>query len=120
LENVKDPFKVLKGTWEAWRIIGKTKPNVIFSMGGFVSVPVVAAAKLRRVPSLIHESDMTPGLANKLSITFANKVLATFQDKTKHLTEKKAVYEGAVVRAALFNGDNERGIKMIEYQNKYE
>ncbi|HLR23916.1 MAG TPA: undecaprenyldiphospho-muramoylpentapeptide beta-N-acetylglucosaminyltransferase [Pseudogracilibacillus sp.] len=118
LENVKDPFKVLKGTWEAWRIIGKTKPNVIFSKGGFVSVPVVAAAKLRRVPSLIHESDMTPGLANKLSIPFAKKVLATFPETTKHLPEKKAVYVGAVVRKALFNGDKERGKKMIDYQNK--
>src|SRR5699024_12191714 len=74
--------------------------------------------KLRRVPSLIHESDMTPGLANKLSIPFAKKVLATFPETTKHLPEKKAVYVGAVVRKALFNGDKERGKKMIDYQNK--
>src|SRR5690625_4125868 len=57
LENVKDPFKVMKGTFQAWRIIGKRKPRIIFSKGGFVSVPVVMAAKLRRVPAIIHESD---------------------------------------------------------------
>src|SRR5699024_142205 len=114
IENFKDPFKVMKGTWEAWRIIGKIKPNVIFSKGGFVSVPVVAAAKLRRVPSLIHESDMTPGLANKLAIPFAKKVLATFPETTKHLPEKKAVHVGAVIREALFTGNKEHGMKMID------
>src|SRR5699024_11478319 len=99
------------------RIIGKTKPNVIFSKGGFVSVPVVAAAKLRRVPSLIHESDMTPGLANKLSIPFAKKVLSTFPETTKHLPEKKEVYVGVVDRKALFTGNKEHGMKMIEIKS---
>lgn len=75
-ENIKDPFKVLKGTMQAYRIIGKRKPSVIFSKGGFVSVPVVAAAKLRGVPTIIHESDYTPGLANKLSIPFAKKCIS--------------------------------------------
>lgn len=78
-ENIKDPFKVLKGTMQAYKIIGKRKPSVIFSKGGFVSVPVVAAAKLRAVPSVIHESDYTPGLANKLSIPFTKKCLRRFQ-----------------------------------------
>src|SRR5699024_5604970 len=63
IENVKDPFKVMKGTMQAWNIIRKCKPDVLFSKGGFVSVPVVFAAKLRRVPTVIHESDFTPGLA---------------------------------------------------------
>ena len=73
LENIKDPFKVIKGTWDAWRVIGKTRPDVIFSKGGFVSVPVIVASKLRRKPAIIHESDLTPGLANKLAIPFAKK-----------------------------------------------
>lgn len=110
-ENLKDPFKVLKGTLQAYRIIGKRKPKVIFSKGGFVSVPVVAAAKLRGVPAVIHESDYTPGLANKLSIPFAKKVLATFPETVNYLPEKKAEYVGAVIRDELFQGNKEAGLQ---------
>ncbi|WP_085992838.1 undecaprenyldiphospho-muramoylpentapeptide beta-N-acetylglucosaminyltransferase [Oceanobacillus senegalensis] len=109
-ENMKDPFKVLKGTMQAYNIIGKRKPSVIFSKGGFVSVPVVAAAKLRRVPAVIHESDYTPGLANKLSIPFARKVIATFPETMKYLPEEKSEYVGAVIREELFQGDREKGL----------
>src|SRR5699024_1347623 len=76
LENVKDPFKVLKGPWAAWRIIGQPKPTVIASKGGFASVPVGAAAKLRRVPSLLHESGTRAGLSSRLSTPCAKKGLA--------------------------------------------
>lgn len=110
LENIKDPFKVVKGTFQAWRIIGKRKPQIIFSKGGFVSVPVVMAAKMRRVPAVIHESDFTPGLANKLSIPFAKKVLTTFPETVKYLPEKKSEYVGAVVREELFQGSKEEGL----------
>ncbi|MBP2076717.1 undecaprenyldiphospho-muramoylpentapeptide beta-N-acetylglucosaminyltransferase [Oceanobacillus polygoni] len=110
-ENLKDPFKVMKGTMQAYRIIGKRKPAVIFSKGGFVSVPVVAAAKLRGVPAVIHESDYTPGLANKLSIPFTKKVLATFPETMQYLPEKKAEYVGAVVRDELFKGSKANGLK---------
>src|SRR5690625_361206 len=109
-ENVKDPFKVLKGTFEAFRILGKRKPKVIFSKGGFVSVPVVVAAKLRGVPTVIHESDVTPGLANKLSIPFAKKVLATFPETVEYLPDKKTEYVGAVIREELFQGSEEKGL----------
>ncbi|UJL47524.1 undecaprenyldiphospho-muramoylpentapeptide beta-N-acetylglucosaminyltransferase [Virgibacillus sp. NKC19-16] len=109
-ENLKDPFKVLKGTMQAWRIIGKRKPAVIFSKGGFVSVPVVAAAKLRNVPAVIHESDYTPGLANKIAIPFAKKVLATFEETMQYLPEPKREYVGAVIREELFQGNKEKGL----------
>lgn len=117
-ENFKDPFKVLKGTLEAWRIIGKRKPSVIFSKGGFVSVPVIIASKLRRVPAVIHESDYTPGLANKIAIPFAKKVLATFEETLKYLPEKKAEYVGAVVREELFSGDKAVGLKFLGFTNE--
>jgi len=110
-ENIKDPFKVLKGTMQAYRIIGKRKPSVIFSKGGFVSVPVVAAAKLRGVPTIIHESDYTPGLANKLSIPFAKKVLATFPETMQYLPKDKSEHVGAVIREELFQGNRENGLK---------
>ncbi|WP_217586074.1 undecaprenyldiphospho-muramoylpentapeptide beta-N-acetylglucosaminyltransferase [Lentibacillus saliphilus] len=111
-ENLKDPFKVVKGTLQAWRIIGRVKPAVIFSKGGFVSVPVVLAAKLRGVPTIIHESDYTPGLANKIAIPFVQKVLATFPETMAFLPEKKAEYVGAVIRDDLFQGDRKRGLEL--------
>lgn len=116
-ENLKDPFKVLKGTMQAWRIIGKRKPSVIFSKGGFVSVPVIMAAKLRGVSAIIHESDYTPGLANKLAIPFAKKVLATFPETMNYLPEKKAEYVGAVVRDELFQGSRENGLKLCGFKS---
>jgi UDP-N-acetylglucosamine--N-acetylmuramyl-(pentapeptide) pyrophosphoryl-undecaprenol N-acetylglucosamine transferase len=115
LENIKDPFKVMKGTFEAWRIIGKRKPAVIFSKGGFVSVPVILASKLRGVTAVIHESDYTPGLANKLAIPFANKILATFPETINYLPEKKAEYVGAVIRDELFQGDKSKGLALCGF-----
>lgn len=115
LENVKDPFKVIKGTLQVWRIIGKQKPSVIFSKGGFVSVPVVLASKLRGVSAVIHESDYTPGLANKLAIPFSKKVLATFPETMKYLPEDKAEYVGAVIREELFEGNKEKGLSLCGF-----
>lgn len=111
IENFKDPFKVLKGTFQAARIIGKRKPAVIFSKGGFVSVPVVLAARLRGVPAVIHESDYTPGLANKLSIPFAKKVLATFEETMNFLPEQKREHVGAIIREELFTGNRGKGLE---------
>lgn len=111
LENFKDPFKVLKGTFQAWRILGRRKPQVIFSKGGFVSVPVLLAAKLRGLPAVIHESDYTPGLANKIAVPFARKVLATFPETLKYLPEKKTEYVGAVVRNELHKGNKDLGFE---------
>lgn len=115
LENFKDPFKVLKGTAQALNIIRKRKPKVIFSKGGFVSVPVVTAAKLSGVPAVIHESDYTPGLANKLAMPFAKKVLATFPETMNHIPEKKSEWVGAVVREELFTGNPSRGYNLCGF-----
>ncbi|MCZ0702080.1 UDP-N-acetylglucosamine--N-acetylmuramyl-(pentapeptide) pyrophosphoryl-undecaprenol N-acetylglucosamine transferase [Natronobacillus azotifigens] len=110
IENVKDPFKVIKGIGQTLRILGKTKPQVIFSKGGFVSVPVLIGARLRHVPAVIHESDITPGLANKLAMPFAKKILATFPETMEYLPDKKANWIGAVVRPELFEGDKRKGL----------
>lgn len=112
IENFKDPFKVLNGTIQAWNIIRKTKPNIIFSKGGFVSVPVIVAARLRNVPTITHESDFTPGLANKLATPFAKKVLTTFQETINYLPAEKTTYVGAVIREELFQGDKTRGYEL--------
>ncbi|WP_456279116.1 undecaprenyldiphospho-muramoylpentapeptide beta-N-acetylglucosaminyltransferase [Bacillus sp. AK128] len=111
-KNVKDPFKVIKGTLQAYRILRKLKPSIIFSKGGFVSVPVILAGKLNKVPSIIHESDVTPGLANKIAIPFATKVCVTFKDTVKHIKESgKVVHTGAIVREEIFKGSREKGLK---------
>ncbi|MFD0673817.1 undecaprenyldiphospho-muramoylpentapeptide beta-N-acetylglucosaminyltransferase [Cohnella sp. GCM10027633] len=107
--NVKDPFRVVQGVFQAYRTIKRSKPDVIFSKGGFVSVPVVLGAKLNRVPVVIHESDVTPGLANKIAIPFATKVCTTFADTDRHLPKNKAQYVGPVIREALNEGDAKRG-----------
>ena len=82
-KNFSDPFKVMKGYLEASHMIRKLKPDIVFSKGGFVSVPVVLAAKRRRVPVIIHESDLTPGLANKICIPAATKVCCNFPETLK-------------------------------------
>ncbi|MGV2622865.1 UNVERIFIED_CONTAM: undecaprenyldiphospho-muramoylpentapeptide beta-N-acetylglucosaminyltransferase [Halobacillus marinus] len=117
-ENFKDPFKVLKGLMQSLRILSKRKPDVIFSKGGFVSVPVVMAGKIKNVPTVIHESDYTPGLANKLSFPFAKKILATFPETMQHLPEGKGEFIGAVVREELFTGDRLKGLSMCGFHKQ--
>lgn len=101
-KNFSDPFKVMKGYLEASHMIRKLKPDIVFSKGGFVSVPVVLAAKRRRVPVIIHESDLTPGLANKICIPAATKVCCNFPETLKHLPENKAVLTGSPIRPGTF------------------
>lgn len=109
IQNVKDPFKVIKGLFQAYRLIKSNKPDVIFSKGGFVSVPVVIGAWLNKVPVLIHESDLTPGLANRISIPFATGVCTTFPETGGMLRGNKSRHVGAVVREEVKKGDAEQG-----------
>ena len=94
LKNFTDPFKVVKGFFEAKKLMKKLKPDVVFSKGGFVAVPVVLAAKHLHIPVIIHESDMTPGLANKISLSAATKVCCNFPETMGYITEGKAVLTG--------------------------
>ena len=104
-KNFSDPFRVVKGYFEAKKLLKKLKPNVVFSKGGFVSVPVVLAAKACKVPALIHESDMTPGLANKLAIPSATKVCCNFPETMNYLPAEKAVLTGSPIRQELLHGN---------------
>lgn len=105
VKNFSDPFRVLKGLGEADRILRKIKPEIVFSKGGFVTVPVVIAAKKNHIPAIIHESDMTPGLANKLCIPSASKVCCNFRETFDLLPEGKAVLTGTPIRRELFEGN---------------
>ena len=104
-KNFTDPFRVLKGFGEAKKLLKKLRPDVVFSKGGFVTVPVVQAAKRCHIPTIIHESDMTPGLANKLAIPAATKVCCNFPETVKYLPEGKAVLTGSPIRQELLHGN---------------
>ena len=104
-KNFTDPFKVLKGYQEARKLLKKLKPDVVFSKGGFVTVPVVIAAKHRKIPAIIHESDMTPGLANKIAIPSATKVCCNFPETLEYLPKEKAVLSGSPIRQELLSGN---------------
>lgn len=110
LKNFTDPFRVIKGYSEAKKAIRDYKPDVLFSKGGFVAVPVVLAAKHYKVPIIIHESDMTPGLANKICIPAAQKICCNFPETVKLLPEGKAVLSGSPIREELLTGSRRAGL----------
>lgn len=117
VQNFTDPFRVLKGMSEAKKLVKVLQPDVIFSKGGFVSVPVVLAGKSCKVPTIIHESDMTPGLANKLSIPSATKVCCNFPETLDHLPEGKAVLTGSPIRQELLRGDKFKAREFLNFKS---
>ncbi|MFU0823993.1 MAG: undecaprenyldiphospho-muramoylpentapeptide beta-N-acetylglucosaminyltransferase [Clostridium sp.] len=118
LKNLSDPFKVLKGVFQAFNIIRHEKPNVVFSKGGFVSVPVVIGAYLNRVPVIIHESDITPGLANKISVPFSTKVCVTFPESIKHIKGNKGVVTGTPIREEILKGSKLKGRQICSFDDE--
>ncbi|MBO4415360.1 MAG: undecaprenyldiphospho-muramoylpentapeptide beta-N-acetylglucosaminyltransferase [Lachnospiraceae bacterium] len=118
LKNFSDPFRVMKGMREAKKLMKQLKPDIVFSKGGFVAVPVVFAAKKCRIPVIIHESDMTPGLANKLCIPKADKICCNFEETLDYLPKGKAVHTGTPLRNELFEGDRRRGLEFCEFDGK--
>lgn len=117
LKNFTDPFRVLKGFADAKKIIKQLGPDVIFSKGGFVSVPVVKAAKSCKVPAIIHESDMTPGLANRLCLSSAYKICCNFPETVSGLPAGKAVLSGSPIRQELFQGSKANGLSFCGFSN---
>ncbi|MGP4078690.1 undecaprenyldiphospho-muramoylpentapeptide beta-N-acetylglucosaminyltransferase [Pseudalkalibacillus sp. R45] len=115
INNFKDPFRVIKGIGQAYRIIRKVKPSIVFSKGGFVSVPVILASRLTKTPVISHESDMSPGLANKISMPFASKVCVTFPETLKHLPEDKGILLGSIVREELRTGLKRKGLHFCDF-----
>lgn len=115
LKNFSDPFKVVKGFGQSLRLMRKLKPDIVFSKGGFVSVPVILAAKVCKIPSIIHESDLTPGLANKIAIPYAEKVCCNFPETLKYLPEGKAVLTGSPIRKELLSGNKEKARELCNF-----
>ncbi|MGI6072528.1 MAG: undecaprenyldiphospho-muramoylpentapeptide beta-N-acetylglucosaminyltransferase [Lachnospiraceae bacterium] len=117
VENLKDPFRVLKGIKEAKKYMKEQRPDVVFSKGGFVVVPVVFAAKAHKIPIVIHESDMSPGLANKLCIRMADKICYNFPESAEYLQKEKAIHTGLPIRDELFNGSKEKGLIICNFSD---
>ncbi|MDR2168293.1 MAG: undecaprenyldiphospho-muramoylpentapeptide beta-N-acetylglucosaminyltransferase [Clostridiales bacterium] len=116
LKNFSDGFKVIKGVAEARKLLKKIKPNVVFSKGGFVPVPVVFAAKMAKIPVVIHESDITVGLANRLAIPHAQKICYVFPESLAALPKNKAVWTGTPLRAEILGGSALAGAKICGFE----
>lgn len=110
VKNFTDPARIIKGYLEAKSIIKKIKPDIVFSKGGFVTVPVVLAADKKGVPCVIHESDMSPGLANKICIPHAKKVCTNFPEAAESIKGDKAIITGTPIRKELFAGNKIAGL----------
>lgn len=115
LKNISDIFRILKGMKEAKRYLMRSKPDVVFSKGGFVTVPVIFAASKAGIPVVIHESDLSPGLANKLSIPKAARICYNFPETKQYLPVGKSVHTGLPVRAELLEGDRKEGLEICGF-----
>ena len=117
LKNFSDPFRVIAGFFQSVFLLSRIRPDVLFSKGGFASVPAVFAAALLRVPVVMHESDLTPGLANRLCKPFAKRVCTTFPECAESLGPK-GLHTGTPLRAALFSGDRARGLALMGFSGE--
>ena len=116
-KNFTDPFRVMRGLFQARRVMREVKPAAVFSKGGFVSVPVVIAAHGKHIPVVTHESDYTPGLANKINAKFADRICVTFEDTLAHVGAK-GVHTGTPIRPELYQGDKARGRAVLGFDDK--
>jgi len=115
LKNLSDPFRVLKGFGQALKLMKQIKPDIVFSKGGFVSVPVVLAAGKNKIPAIIHESDMTPGLANKIAMHAAVKVCCNFPETLNLVPKEKAELTGSPIREELLCGNKIKGLELCGF-----
>lgn len=115
MQNIKDIGRIFKGTSMAKKILKDLKPGVVFSKGGFASCPVVWAAKQLKIPVVLHESDNTPGLANKLCLPFADRICYAFPETSQHLPKDKSIYTGIPIRSEILKGNREKGLKFCGF-----
>lgn len=117
-KNFLDPIKVFLGIFQAYRLLGKLKADVVFSKGGFVAFPVVVGAWLNKIPVIAHESDLSPGLANRLCFPFVNKICVTFTPaKSFFKKQHKVEVTGTPIRKQLFNGSKEKGLALCGFSS---
>lgn len=117
LKNLTDPFRIIKGFFEARKALKEIKPDIIFSKGGYVAVPVVHAAFTLRIPCINHESDITPGLANKLCIPFCKKICCNFPETMQYVSKNKGVLTGTPIREELSEGKRKAGLELCGFSD---
>ena len=118
-KNFLDPFKILLGIGQAYRLLRKLQTDVVFSKGGFVAFPVVFAAWLNRIPVVVHESDISPGLANRLSFPFVDKICVNFAaTKTYFKNPFRVEVTGTPIRKELFQGNRQRGLERCGFNQQ--
>lgn len=118
-KNFLDPFKIMYGLIQSFFLLRRLNADIVFSKGGFVAFPVVVAAWLNRIPVIAHESDMSPGLANRLCFPFVNKICVTFAPARKHFkTPEKVEITGTPIRQQLFMGSRQRGLALCGFNDK--
>ncbi|SHK01116.1 undecaprenyldiphospho-muramoylpentapeptide beta-N-acetylglucosaminyltransferase [Paramaledivibacter caminithermalis] len=118
IKNLTDTFRITQGFMQSLAIINRLKPSIVFSKGGFVSSPVVWAAWMNRIPIVIHESDYTPGLANKIAIPFAKKICYTFPETENYISKEKGILTGIPVRESLFSGEKRKGTEICNFDDE--
>ena len=117
IKNFTDAFRVIRGFAQAVGILKKIRPDIVFSKGGFVIVPVVLAAGLLKIPVVLHESDITPGLANRISMPFAKAVCTSFPETGLHIKKKQVYLTGTPIRASLFKGSAKEGLSFCGFDS---
>lgn len=110
-QNILDPLRVIMGIGQSYRLLRQIKPQVVFSKGGFVALPVVIGAWFAGIPVVAHESDFSIGLANRLSFRFVHTICVTFAAACTYLKDQtKVVVTGTPIREILFAGDRSKGL----------
>jgi len=117
LKNFSDSFRVLAGVMQSFILLRKISPGIIFSKGGYVSVPVVVAGWLLKIPVIAHEADITPGLANRISFPFVKHICLAFEESGKHIKQKKFSVTGIPIRNEILRGSKEAGLKYTRFDN---
>lgn len=113
-KNLLIPIKLIKAIKDAKKVLNEIKPNVIFSKGGFVSVPTVIAGRKLGIPIVSHESDLSFGLANKIILKKCNVMCTTFKQTAKH---KKCVFTGQPIRKKVFQGSRAKILQQGKFDN---
>ena len=116
LKNFIMPFNVIRGIIESYKILKAEKVNIIFSKGGYVSVPVIIAGSMLHIPIISHEADFTPGLANRIATPLSKVICCNFKETAKML-KGKGVWTGLPIRKSLLNGNAIEGKKWLGFDD---
>lgn len=116
VKNFTDIFNLAFGFLQSLYYLKKIRADVVFSKGGFVSVPVAMAARIWNIPVITHESDLTPGLANRIIARFASKILYSFPESGRYMPKDRSLWVGSPLRQELAQGNKEQGLQFCGFE----